>query len=58
MLQQHGMGAVFAMGHACHFGGGLAGWLYGRWLLRPRVTLERLRRDRKRREASEAKRAG
>jgi hypothetical protein len=22
------------MGHACHFGGGIAGWLYGRWLLR------------------------
>jgi membrane associated rhomboid family serine protease len=37
------------MGHACHFGGALAGWLYGRWMLRQRVTLEKLRRDRARR---------
>ena len=51
MLVDHGMGSWFQMGHACHFGGGLAGWLYGRWLLRRRVTLERLRRDRARREA-------
>ena len=47
----HGMGAWFHVGHACHFGGGLAGWLYGRWLLRSRVTLDQLRRDRARREA-------
>jgi membrane associated rhomboid family serine protease len=47
----HGMASWFEMGHACHFGGGLAGWVYGRWILRPRVTLERLRRDRARREA-------
>ena len=38
-------------GHACHFGGGLAGWLLGRWLLRPRTTLARLRRERARLEA-------
>ncbi len=50
-LVQHGQGAWFQMGHACHFGGGLAGWLCGRWILRPRVTLARLRRDRARREA-------
>ena len=47
----HGMGAWFQVGHACHFGGGLAGCLYGRWLLRSRVTLDQLRRDRARREA-------
>ena len=47
----HGMGAWFHVGHACHFGGGLAGWLYGRWFRRTRVTLEQLRRDRARREA-------
>jgi membrane associated rhomboid family serine protease len=47
----HGMGSWFQMGHACHFGGGLAGWICGRWILRPRVTLERLRRERARREA-------
>lgn len=39
------------MGHACHFGGGIAGWLFGRWLLRPRVSLKSLRHDRARREA-------
>jgi membrane associated rhomboid family serine protease len=47
----HGMASWFQLGHACHFGGGLAGWLCGRWMLRPRVTLERLRRERARREA-------
>jgi len=46
-----GMGALFEMGHACHFGGGVAGWLFGRWLLRQRVSLTSLRRDRERREA-------
>lgn len=51
MLAAHGMAGWFQMGHACHVGGGLAGWLYGRWLLRSRVTLEELRRDRARREA-------
>lgn len=53
-LADHGMGASFPMGHACHFGGGVAGWILGRWLLRPRITLERLRRDRKRREADKS----
>jgi membrane associated rhomboid family serine protease len=33
---------LFAVGHACHFGGCLAGFLYGRWLLRPRITREKL----------------
>lgn len=46
------------LGHACHFGGGLAGWAFGRWLLRPRITLKRLRRDRERREAGESGRIG
>ena len=49
-LSAHGMGGWFQMGHACHVGGGLAGWLYGRWMLRSRVTLNDLRRDRARRE--------
>jgi membrane associated rhomboid family serine protease len=52
MLEARGMGSWFEMGHACHFGGGMAGWLFGRWLLRPRITLDRLRADRERREAS------
>ena len=51
-----GLGAWFQIGHACHFGGGLAGWIFGRWLLRPRITLGRLRRDRERREARESRR--
>lgn len=50
-LVTNGMGSWFQMGHACHFGGGLAGWFCGRWLLRPRITLDRLRRERSRREA-------
>jgi len=55
-LIDHGQEGWFQLGHACHVGGGLAGWMLGRWLLRPRITLERLRRDRERREASEARR--
>lgn len=50
-MERQGLGSWFRMGHACHFGGGLAGWIYGRWILRPRVTLESLRRERARREA-------
>jgi membrane associated rhomboid family serine protease len=49
-LEDHGMGSWFQIGHACHFGGALAGWIYGRWILRPRVTLASLRQDRARRE--------
>jgi membrane associated rhomboid family serine protease len=48
-----GLGSWFQVGHACHFGGGVAGWVAGRWILRPRVTLDRLRRDRARLEAME-----
>lgn len=51
-LATHGLGDLFKMGHACHLGGALAGWLYGRWLLRQRISLERLRTARMRREAS------
>lgn len=50
-VESCGLGAWFQIGHACHFGGALAGFLYGRWILRPRVTLETLRRERARREA-------
>ncbi len=41
---------LFRIGHACHLGGSLAGYLAGRFLLRPRVTIESLRRDREKRE--------
>ncbi len=50
-ISRRGLSSWWSIGHACHLGGGVAGWLYGRWLLRPRVTLDRLRRDRARREA-------
>ncbi len=49
-LTARGYGEWFKMGHACHVGGGLAGWLIGRRMLRPRITLDRLRRERERRE--------
>jgi len=48
----YGMSSLFQMGHACHFGGGVTGWLIGRWLLRPRVSLAGLRRERNRREGN------
>lgn len=54
-MVDRGMESWFQMGHACHFGGGLAGWVIGRWLLRPRITLKRLRRARERREASDSR---
>lgn len=40
----------FRVGHACHFGGGLAGWLCGRWVLRQRVSLADLQKQRRMRE--------
>jgi len=49
-MNKQGLSSWWSIGHACHLGGGLSGWLYGRWLLRPRVTLDRLRRERARRE--------
>lgn len=58
ILTEAGLGIWFQMGHACHFGGGLVGWLVGRWILRPRITLERLRRDRVRAEANRTRKSG
>lgn len=48
-------GTGYTIGHACHFGGGVAGGLMGLWLLRPRVTIATLRRERERREARKVK---
>jgi len=55
-LERMGLGSWFTVGHACHLGGGVAGWLMARWQLRNRVTLERLRLERARREAREVRR--
>lgn len=46
---------IFEIGHACHLGGGLAGWLMGLWLLRPRITLEELQKKRAHRENRRAR---
>jgi membrane associated rhomboid family serine protease len=37
----------FRIGHACHFGGALCGFLLGRWILRRPVTLAELQRQRR-----------
>jgi len=50
-LVELGFGSLFQISHACHFGGALAGWLIARWLVRPRVSLKSLRRERARRES-------
>lgn len=50
-ITENGGAQWFDIAHACHFGGGLAGWLYGRWILRNRVSIHSLRRARERREA-------
>ena len=55
LLKDYGFGDILKMGHACHLGGALAGWFYGRWLLRPRVTLDRLRAERYQQEADQKK---
>jgi len=39
--------------HGCHLGGAIAGWLMGRRIRRPRVTLADLQKERARREAAD-----
>lgn len=52
-LTARGLEAWFSIGHACHVGGGVAGYLAARWILRPGPTLKRLRQERSRREAKQ-----
>lgn len=52
-VTRQGLDTSWKIGHGCHFGGGLAGWIYGRWLLRSRVTLQALQRQRAKREGEE-----
>lgn len=49
-MARSGLAGVFEISHGCHLGGALVGWACGRWMLRPRVTLARLQRERIRRE--------
>lgn len=55
ILASQGLAGWFSVSHACHFGGGIGGFLLGAWLLRPRVTAATLQRDRERREARRSK---
>lgn len=41
---------IFKVSHACHLGGSLAGYVAGKYLLRPRVSIKSLRRAREKRE--------
>ncbi len=43
---------LFRIGHACHFGGALFGFLLGRWVMRNPITLAELQKQRERRESN------
>lgn len=45
-MAAHSVGDLLRIGHGYHFGGGLAGWLAARWVLRRPPTLTSLRRGR------------
>jgi len=45
-----GYADIFQMAHISHLGGAVFGWVFVRWMLRPRVSLESLRREREKRE--------
>jgi hypothetical protein len=49
-LVDQGFASVFQLGHACHFGGGLMGMLFARKWRGPRLTREKLRLQREKRE--------
>lgn len=51
-LTQHGLTELFRISHPCHLGGSIAGYLFGKYLLRPRVTLASLKREREKRESA------
>lgn len=52
-LSENGFENLFRVSHACHLGGSLAGYLYGKWLLRPRVSLKSLKKAREKNERGE-----
>ena len=47
-----GLGDLFQMAHACHFGGGLAGFLVMRRFLKKPVTLAQLQKERAKKEGN------
>lgn len=49
-LSENFFPGLFRIGHACHLGGSLAGYFAGKFLLRPRVTIQHLRKAREKRE--------
>lgn len=51
-LTTHGFADLFLVSHTCHLGGSIAGYLFGKYLLRPRVSLASLKRERQKRETS------
>lgn len=50
MLAAVGLADLFLVGHACHLGGCVAGWLCARWLLRRRFTREDILKQREKYE--------
>ena len=51
-LSENVLTGLFTISHACHLGGSIAGWLYAKYLLRPRVSIDSLRRTREKAERS------
>lgn len=51
-LADSGLHSLFQVSHACHLGGSLAGFIVGKYLLRPRVSLASLKRARQKLEAA------
>lgn len=51
-LSEQGLADLFLVSHPCHLGGSIVGYLFGKYLLRPRITLASLKRKREKREAS------
>ncbi|WP_386817944.1 rhomboid family intramembrane serine protease [Luteolibacter algae] len=49
-----GFGDLFKVSHSCHLGGTLVGYTFGKFILRPRITLLGLQRARERQERYKA----
>ena len=49
-IQRISFESVYAVSHACHAGGAIAGLAWARWTLRPRMSLQQIRRAREKNE--------